>query len=116
MKTKFEYEAYVYDAYDGDTFRASVDLGFGNTTNQIFRLFGVDTPEMRGEERRQGIIVRDYVRFLILNKEVVIITHRDKTGKYGRYLAEVQFLDASGARTDLASHLLQNGMAVKVNY
>lgn len=116
MKTNFEYDATVYDCYDGDTFKAIVDLGFSTVVKHTFRLYGVDTPEMRGEEKEEGRRVRDYVRSLILEKDVVIVTHRDKTGKYGRYLAEVKCQNESGGPIDLATHLLEKGMAKKLNY
>lgn len=116
MKTNYEYKAHVYNVYDGDTMKAQVDLGFQTTTNQTFRLFGVDTPEMRGEERPDGIISRDFVRDLILDKEVTIKTHKDKKGKYGRYLAEVLYTDEDGVVCDLASVLLARGLAEPLNY
>ena len=53
------------------------------------RLYGIDTPELRGPEREQGIIVRDILREMILNKEVTIRSYKDKQGKYGRYLANI---------------------------
>jgi micrococcal nuclease len=116
MKTRFEYEATVYNVYDGDTFKAIVDLGFSTIVKHTFRLYGVDTPEMRGPEKVEGKKVRDYVRGLILNKDITIITHRDKTGKYGRYLAEVVFTDDEGNHVDLAAHLLEKKMAKELNY
>ena len=116
MKTNFEYDARVYDVYDGDTFKAEVDLGFGVKINQTFRLFGCDTPEMRGEEREQGIIVRDYVRSLILDEQIIIKTHKDKTGKYGRYLAEVTCTNESGGQIHLANHLMGLDMATELTY
>ncbi len=48
----FTYNAIIRSVYDGDTFRADMDLGFGimNKGNQgkgaIFRLAGLNTPEM----------------------------------------------------------------------
>ena len=116
MKTNFEYDATVYDCYDGDTFKAIVDLGFSTVVKHTFRLYGVDTPEMRGPEKVEGKRVRDYVRGLILNKDITIVTHRDKTGKYGRYLAEVKIEEENGDEFDLAEHLLEMGMAKKLNY
>jgi len=116
MKTNFEYDAHVYDVYDGDTFRAVVDLGFGVTIRRTFRLYGVDTPEMRGDEREEGIRVRDHVRDLILDKDIIIKTHKDKTGKYGRYLAEVICTNESGGQIHLAPHLMGLEMAVELKY
>ena len=83
----YTYKAFVNKVYDGDTITAIIDLGFNTQTVQNLRLAGVDTPEVRGTEREQGLVARDYLRELILNKEITVKTIKDKTGKYGRYLA-----------------------------
>ena len=86
----YVYSAVVTDVYDGDTVTVTIDLGFNVLlSDQKIRLLGVDTPELRGEEREEGLKVRDQVRKMILNKKVIIRTHKDKKGKYGRWLAEV---------------------------
>lgn len=106
VHTFYVYNAIVLDVYDGDTFTAEVDLGFDTFRRMKFRLLGVDTPELRGEERPQGLIVRDLVRDMILNKQVVLKTLKDSQGKYGRYLSEVWIGD-----TNLSIFLLENGHA-----
>lgn len=88
----YHYKAKVTDIYDGDTLRADIDLGFGTwKINETFRLFGIDTPEMRGEEKEEGTKSRDWLREQILNKEVELETIKDKKGKYGRYLAVIWY-------------------------
>jgi micrococcal nuclease len=57
--------------------------------DQKMRLFGINAPEMRGPEKEQGTISRDYVREAILDKEIEIETIKDKKGKYGRWLCVV---------------------------
>lgn len=90
----YEYKATVVAVYDGDTITADVDLGFKSFQRGLkFRLFGIDAPEVRGEERADGVITRDWLRERILGKEVVIHSHKDSTGKYGRWLADVFPLD-----------------------
>lgn len=86
----YEYRAYVRKVYDGDTITVNIDLGFGIVFHdQKIRLRGIDTPEVRGEEREQGLKVRDLVRERIGNKWVTIKTYKDKKGKYGRWIADV---------------------------
>jgi len=110
----YYYRAHVVDVYDGDTFRANVDLGMNvmlKASGQSFRLAIVDTPEIQGEEREDGLVVRDYVRDIILDKDVVIQT--EKWGKYGRWLAWV-FVEDSGILQpgeSLNEHLLRIGYA-----
>ena len=113
--TNYTYDARVTSVYDGDgkfgmTLKVQVDIGMKEVLSverpMSVRLFGVDTPEIRGGNKRAGIIVRDFVRALILNKNVIIHTHKDKTGKYGRLLASVIIDDV-----DLAQLLLDKGYA-----
>ena len=103
----YEYNAKILSVYDGDgVFDAEIDMGMNLFQRKDIRLFGVDTPEMRGEYKEAGKVVRDFVRNLILNKTVLIITQKDKTGKYGRLLASVIIEDM-----DLAQLLLDKGYA-----
>jgi len=107
----YEYKAKIIDVYDGDTFTFEVDLGFSITVKEKIRLAGINTPEVRGSSKIEGIKVRDYVRSIILGKEVVIQVF--KKGKFGRYIAYVLF-DASyiidgekGITRNLTEHLLE---------
>jgi micrococcal nuclease len=96
---QYWYKAKVVSVYDADTIRVNVDLGLGitncggNGKGVSVRLYGIDAPEVRGDEREQGIIARDRLRELILDKEVIIQTIKDKTGKYGRYLVMVYTME-----------------------
>ena len=103
----YQYKAKIIDVYDGDTVTAVVDLGFLHFQEMKLRLYGIDTPELRGEEREQGIIVRDILREMILDKEVVINSYKDKQGKYGRYLATILLDDVN-----INQWLLDEGHAV----
>jgi micrococcal nuclease len=89
----YEYKATVTKVYDGDTITVDFDLGFGILIRkQKIRLLGINTPEVRGPEKPQGIISRNALRQRILGKVVTIKTSKDKKGKYGRWLGEV-FMD-----------------------
>lgn len=103
----YAYKAEVTEVYDGDTITANVDLGFNTwRRDEKLRLYGIDAPEVRGEERPQGLISRDALRAKILGKDVIICTIKDKTGKYGRYLAEV-YLDGA----NINAWLIENDYA-----
>lgn len=81
------YKAKVVSVYDGDTITCEIDVGFGIIlAKQKIRLFGIDTPEIRGEERPEGLIIRDKLREMIDGQEILIYTIKDKKGKYGRWL------------------------------
>ena len=107
----YQYEARIVSVYDGDTVRADVDLGFNTwRRNERFRLFGIDTPELWGvsdEVKARGIAARDALRDRILDKDVLICTIKDRTGKYGRYLARI-FVEGE----DVNAWLISSGHAV----
>jgi len=113
---KYIYSAQVIDVYDGDTFKAIVDLGFGIKTKETFRLFGVNAPEIKGESREAGIKTRDFVRSKILNKAVTIRTIKDSKEKYGRYLARVYYEDDRVVALHLNDQLVSLGLAERKEY
>ena len=90
----YEYKATVTKVYDGDTITVDFDLGFGIILKkQTIRLLGINTPEVRGPERADGIISRNALRQRILDRQVIVKTSKDKKGKYGRWLGEVFVAD-----------------------
>lgn len=75
----------VISVYDGDTFTGTIDLGFNiNLIGQKIRLAAIDTPELRGGEREAGLIARDFLRSIILDKQIVLKSLGK--GKYGRWI------------------------------
>lgn len=118
MITKNElyyYKALVYDVYDGDTFKADVDLGFDIHTKLTFRLYGVDTPELnKAAQKEAGKLARDFARNAILEKEVIIQSFKPQGSKdkYGRYLAKVFYTDETGQQFDLTVVLIQENLGV----
>ena len=110
---KFEYDVYVQSVYDGDTVTVDIKLGFDVVlSKQKIRLFGVNTPEMRGEDKENGKKVRDYVRSKILNKHIKMNSLKDKTGKYGRFLGILHYTE-DDKTICLNQELLDKEMAVE---
>jgi len=106
----YEYKAEYLSNYDGDTIKFIVDLGFSTFMKITVRLSGVDTPELRDSDpvmKAKAYEAKDFVRELLINaKEIIIKTEKDKTGKYGRYLATVYY-----DGTNLNQQLVDAGMA-----
>lgn len=80
--------------YDGDTFIAYVDLGFGVTKTEKFRMALINAPELRGDSYEEGKKSRNWLRERVAQAQengssIVIRTHKDSKGKYGRYIAEL---------------------------
>ena len=107
----YQYKAIVTSVYDGDTCTVDIDLGLHTwVRGEKIRLMRIDAPEMRGKSRTKGLRSRDYLRDLILDKEIIIGTFKDKKGKYGRYLGEI-WLNMDGK-----DYVNVNDMLVKKKY
>jgi micrococcal nuclease len=106
----YEYRAEYLSNYDGDTVKFMVDLGFNTFMKITVRLSGIDTPELRDPDpvmKAKAYEVKDFVRESLMGaKEIIIETEKDKTGKYGRYLATIYY-----DGTNLNKQLMDEGMA-----
>lgn len=85
----YEYKAKIKDVHDGDTVTALVDLGFRTQIEIKVRFYGINAPELKGETKDKALLSKNRVIELILNKDVIIKTHKDKQEKYGRWLGEI---------------------------
>lgn len=85
----YTYKAIVQRIVDGDTIIVDIDLGFGVwLREQSVRLSKINAPEIRGATREAGLVAKDFLSKLILNKWVQIRTEKGDD-KYGRWLATV---------------------------
>ena len=108
------------DVYDGDTIKLSIDLGFNSWLKQVkFRLYGINTPEVRGEEKEEGYKSRDFLRSYLVGEhlELYVETYRDKTGKYGRWLATLwAYYSESNNWVNVNKLLVDMGLAEEREY
>ena len=89
-KIDYFYSAEVLKIVDADTIDIRIDLGLSVQVNIRTRLHRIDAWEVRGEEREKGLLAKARVEELIpVGTEVTVNTHKDKKGKYGRYLVEI---------------------------
>ena len=103
----------ILKVYDGDTITVSIDLGFNTFRTEVLRFANIDTPEIRGEERPEGLIAREYVAsklYLAVEEsiDITVKTEKDNKGKYGRYIAEIFIGDDE---ISLNEHLVNEGLA-----
>lgn len=104
------YRVRVLHVHDGDTFTGDIDLGFDLRMVLIFRLEGLNAPEVVGKEKVAGLASKAFLEDKINNaKEVLVKTA--KREKYGRYLATV-FCDG----VNVNEQLLKDGLAVPMVY
>lgn len=110
------YRARVVSVYDGDTCTVDIDLGLKMWVHrEKIRLNRIDTPEMRGPEKEHGKRSRDFLRGLILRREIMLQTLKDVQGKYGRYLGEI-WLENENGWHNINDLMVQNGFAVYKKY
>jgi endonuclease YncB( thermonuclease family) len=118
----YYYRAEVQSVYDGDTCTLNIDLGLGTWQHhEKIRLARINTPELRGDERPEGLLARGFVRARLMpndepGAEVWISTQKDKKGKYGRYIAEIWLKDEGGETYNLNDVLVNAGHAEYVQY
>ena len=100
----YEYKATYIRNYDGDTVTLSIDVGFKISIKMNIRLYGINTPELRSSilnEKGRAVEAKLYVQKALSSaKEIIIKTERDKSGKYGRYLATI-FYDNKNLNQEL---------------
>ena len=90
----YEYRCKVVHIVDGDTVDVDIDLGFGVwMKKQRIRLYGIDTPESRTrdlEEKKYGLAAKAFLTGMLDDPAGIILkTHKDATGKFGRILGEL---------------------------
>lgn len=108
-----EFIAKVVSIYDGDTMTCIIEM-FPETFYQVkFRLFGIDTPELNGDNVEQAIQARNRVICLVTSEDIQNIQSMSRKDikallnmnqyfvkiqchhfdKYGRVLADVYTID-----------------------
>jgi len=107
---------------DGDTVDVDIDLGMAITTRQRLRLFGINTPEVRGPEKASGHAATQHLADLLVEFrhegewDIVVQTYKDKKGKYGRYLADLIGVEEDGNPVNLNERMVTDGHAVVAMY
>jgi micrococcal nuclease len=107
---KYIYDCEIVRIVDGDTVDLVIDLGLSITTLQRCRLFGINAPEVRGPSRDAGKAATAHLTTLIdQSGSIQVATHKDKQGKFGRYLATLLAEDGS----DLNAKMITDGHAIE---
>ena len=89
----YRYRCKILRVVDGDTVDVDIDLGFGVWLHkERIRIMGIDTPETRTRdlvEKQFGNLAKDFVKDLMpVGSSQIIMTTKDKTGKFGRILGD----------------------------
>ncbi len=110
----YTFKATVVRVIDGDSLWLRVDVGFRMTYTDNFRLARINTPEIRTKDA--AIKEKAYEAKARLEElapqgaEVLIQT--DKSGKYGRWIAELTVSHpTTGTQINVNNLLLEEGLA-----
>jgi len=107
---------------DGDTVILDVDMGISITVRVTVRLFGINTPEVRGPEKVAGHAATQHLADLLVQFrhegewDIVVQTYKDKKGKFGRLLAVLIGDDGDGNPVNLNERMVADGHAVVAMY
>lgn len=116
-KQLYHYKAKVVSVYDGDTCTIDIDLGLHTwIRGEKIRLNRINAPELRGKERAKGLASRDFLKSLILDKEIIIETIKDTKEKYGRYLGEIWLKGSDGKFSNINDEMVRNKFAKYQKY
>lgn len=77
---------------DGDTFDATIDLGFSIRYEARIRMNGIDAPEVHTLDAREkafGLRAKSWLESALSRGELIVTTELDRGEKYGRVLGTV---------------------------
>lgn len=112
LNVDYTYKGKISYVVDGDTYDVIIDLGFLIAHQIRIRLLDLDTPEIYGPNAcPEGQTVSDYVKTILPEgKEVLLKTY--KTGKYGRWLADIT-VDDEDLKTLIENFMIENNISYK---
>ena len=114
-------ERYVYEftptrIVDGDTVDGLIDLGMDVLIRDRLRLYGINTPETRTrdkDEKKRGLAAKARVEELLpIGEPCLIVTRKDRKGKFGRYLAVI-YVYLKGKKVSVNDLLVKENHAVE---
>lgn len=109
----YRYKIESFRVVDGDTIESTLEIGFGSSYKDKFRLLGINTPEIKGISKKEGYKSKKRLEYLMNKANLLeILTFKNigtkGKGKYGRYLI---ILLCDGV--NINNKLLKEGYAVK---
>ena len=121
---EYRYKVLDWSAYDGDSFELTLDLGFGMSLHKKCRIYGIDTPELRGgtvKSKAAGYLARDkareFVDFGMADSECeVVFESTGYAGKFGRPLGNIVLTRKDGdtvVTSNLVDFLLTARLGVR---
>ena len=113
----YEYKVEIVRVIDGDTVVLDIDLGCGVwLKGEHCRLYGINAPEKRRPTYALGIEAKTHLCELLDKYKddpgIYIRTHKDKRGKYGRFIIELMVDPSIGDTFSLNQIMIKDGHAI----
>lgn len=105
----YQYNAEVLRVIDGDTYELLVDCGFGIFHKIHLRVAGINTPEITGAEKPEGLRAKKYVEEFFTAHENVAIIQTQYRRTFTRWVGDI-FVDG----INVADHLILQGHGVEM--
>ncbi len=109
----YHYKAYVTRVYSGDSCIVNIDLGLDIWTKGLEIKFNhIQVPGAKGNDKPAAQKARDFLRSLILDREVLVRTFKERKGKPSRILVEMVVVTEDGKIVNVNEALVEAGHAV----
>jgi micrococcal nuclease len=92
----YQYAGHVTRVVDGDTVDVCIDLGFKVKLDERFRLANIDAPESYGPKASEAGRAATLALSQMLPAGTHVRVRSAKTGKFGRWIAEVWTVSPDG--------------------
>lgn len=109
----YEYAVKLVRVVDGDTVELDVDLGFTVRVTVMFRLFGINAPEVKGTSKEFGLASKQALINILNEGSLTVKSEKAiKTDKYGRWLAAITVTRSDGSTVNVSDWMILSGFAV----
>ena len=112
------YKIKDFSNYDGDSFDLTLDFGFDLVMHEKCRIFGLDTPELRGgtpESKKAGYLAKDRATEIVqtmMDDEGAFFLSENYAGKFGRPLGNIVGM-IDGVVVNLRDALIAENLGVE---
>lgn len=117
----YHYKFRVDRCIDGDTIEGKLDKGRKSYDEDVrIRMLGINAPEISKAktlvEKEKGLDAKAFLESIILGKEVVVKTYKDKDDdSFGRMLGEIYLCEPGKPDMNINDLMIISGHAVRYN-
>lgn len=109
---RYYYKAYVTRVPSGLSCLVDIDLGLNVwTRGQEIELHNIEVDNKLSDNPQAAKAARDHLTSLILDREIMLHTVKDRRTKGGHYLGEITVVTEAGEVVDVAKSLVDAGHA-----